>query len=112
ISNIEGGCYAKLIDLSEEKEPEIYRAVNRFGAIMENVVYDEKTRIPDFKNGSRTENTRGSYDLSHLDSVYDQNVQAQAPRSIVFLTADAFGAMPAVARLTPEQAQYHFLSGY
>lgn len=112
LSNLEGGCYAKLIDLTVEKEPEIYRAVNRFGSIAENVVMDHQSREIDFFNKSKTENSRGSYCLDALEEVYDQSQEAEAPSSIVFLMADAFGAMPAVARLNSEQAQYYFMSGY
>jgi phosphoenolpyruvate carboxykinase (ATP) len=112
LSNLEGGCYAKLIDLDSEKEPEIYRAVHQRGAIAENVVFDAETRQIDFKDVSITENTRGSYDIKALSNVFDQNKEADAPRTIVFLTADAFGALPAVAKLNPYQAQYHFISGY
>lgn len=112
ISNLEGGCYAKLIDLDPEKEPDIFHAVNRFGAIQENVVIEPETRRADFASRAKTENTRGSYPLTFLNRVFKQNVEASTAKSIVFLTADAFGAMPAVAKLTPTQAQYYFLSGY
>jgi phosphoenolpyruvate carboxykinase (ATP) len=112
ISNLEGGCYAKLIDLSSENEPEIYSAVNRNGAIMENINFYNGTREVNFKDTSLTENTRGSYPLHALGKVYAQNKEAEQPKNIVFLTADAFGALPAVARLNPFQAQYHFMSGY
>ncbi len=112
LSNLEGGCYAKLIDLDPSKEPEIYSAVNKFGSIMENVGFDSETRLVNFADKSRTENTRGSYPLSSLRKVFNQSKQAEAPKTIVFLTADAFGAMPAVARLNPWQAQYYFVSGY
>lgn len=112
LSNLEGGCYAKLIDLSPEKEPDIYRAVNRFGAIQENVVMDEETRTVNFADRTKAENTRGSYPLHLIDRVFDQTREAAAPKNIVFLTADAFGALPAVAKLDSWQAQYHFISGY
>ncbi|RME14389.1 MAG: phosphoenolpyruvate carboxykinase (ATP) [Bdellovibrio sp.] len=112
ISNLEGGCYAKLIRLSQKDEPEIYKAANRFGAILENVAFNPETREIDFFDDSITENTRASYPLEALDCVYDQTKEAEAPRSIVFLTADAFGALPAVAKLDSWQAQYHFISGY
>lgn len=112
ISNLEGGCYAKLIGLDPSKEPEIYKAANRFGSILENVVYDETTRQVDFMDASITENTRGSYSIEALEKVFDQNKEASPPKTIIFLTADAFGALPAVARLNPWQAQYHFVSGY
>jgi phosphoenolpyruvate carboxykinase (ATP) len=111
ISNLEGGCYAKLINLSAEHEPLIYKAVNQSGAIQENVVCDEKGAV-DFANGSKAENTRGSYPIGFLDNIFMQSREADHPHTIIFLTADAFGALPAIARLSPEQARYHFLSGY
>lgn len=112
LSNIEGGCYAKLIKLDPSKEPEIYRAANRFGSILENVEWDTETRTVDFDSDARTENTRGSYSLEALDNVFNQQNFGDHPKNIVFLVADAFGAMPAVARLNSDQAKYHFLSGY
>ncbi len=112
LSNLEGGCYAKLIDLDPEKEPEIYRAVGTQGAILENVGCSVNDGRIDFADRSKTENTRGSYDLGALESVYRQDHEAAPPKTIVFLTADAFGALPSVARLDSTQAQYHFLSGY
>lgn len=112
LSNLEGGCYAKLIDLKEENEPEIWKACNRFGSILENVGYNPETREVDFSDGSRTENTRGSYDIHALSNVFNQDRESDKPKTIVFLTADAFGALPAVARLDAFQAQYHFISGY
>lgn len=112
ISNLEGGCYAKLIDLDAEQEPRIFKAVTSPGAILENVAYDPRTGTVDFKDRSRTENTRGSYALEALEGVYRQDREASHPKTVVFLTADAFGALPAVARLDPWQAQYHFISGY
>ena len=112
LSNLEGGCYAKLIDLDASKEPDIFKAVNRFGSVLENVCFDEKTRQIDFCDGRLTENTRASYSMDALDKVFNQDVEAQPPRSIIFLTADAFGALPAVARLNEWQTQYHFISGY
>ncbi len=112
ISNLEGGCYAKLIDLDPEKEPDIYAAVSRAGAIQENVVVDAQTKMTDFSSRLKTENTRGSYPLSFLSRVYKQDGEAAPAKSIVFLMADAFGAMPAVAKLNPIQAQYFFLAGY
>lgn len=112
ISNLEGGCYAKLANLSAENEPEIFRAIHRNGAILENVFYDENSLEVDFSNISKTENTRGSYDLGALRNVYAQDREATAPETIIFLTADAFGALPAVARLDFWQAQFHFMSGY
>ncbi|MCB0422106.1 MAG: phosphoenolpyruvate carboxykinase (ATP) [Bdellovibrionales bacterium] len=112
LSNLEGGCYAKLINLDKDKEPDIYEAANRPGSIMENVFFDPVTKVVDFTDDRYTENTRASYSISALDKVFDQNIEAQAPTSIVFLTADAFGALPAVAKLNSMQAQYHFISGY
>lgn len=109
--NLEGGCYAKLIKLSQESEPEIFSAVNRWGAIQENVVLNE-SRVPNFDNDTKTENTRGSYPLGYLPNVFDTKRPAGHPTSIIFLTADAFGALPAVAKLNPDQAEYHFISGY
>lgn len=112
LSNLEGGCYAKLIDLTEKNEPDIYRAVNRFGSIMENVVFDRATRVPDFSSSALTENTRGSYPMKSLKRVFDQSREASEPNAIVFLTADAFGALPALARLDEWQMRYHFMSGF
>lgn len=112
ISNLEGGCYAKLIHLSQQDEPDIYKAIHQPGAIMENVFFDETTHSVDFHNDRITENTRGSYSIDKLDKVFNQSQEASIPKSMVFLTADAFGALPAVARLNQHQAQYHFLSGY
>lgn len=112
ISNLEGGCYAKLVNLSAEKEPDIWRAVNQFGAILENVIFDDETRQPNFDDIRRTENTRGSYKLGALDRVFDQKREADHPETIIFLTADAFGALPAVAHLDEWQMRYHFMSGF
>ncbi len=112
LSNLEGGCYAKLINLSERAEPQIYRASNKFGSILENVVEDEETRKIDFNDNSKTENTRGSYDIKSLENCFNQNAEAKVPETVIFLTADAFGALPAVAQLDAFQAQYHFISGY
>ncbi|MCB0376967.1 MAG: phosphoenolpyruvate carboxykinase (ATP) [Bdellovibrionales bacterium] len=112
LSNLEGGCYAKLINLSEKAEPEIFNAANSFGTILENVVVDEKSRQVDFTKDDKTENTRGSYDITILENCYNQNIEAAKPNTVVFLTADAFGALPAVAKLDSWQAQYHFISGY
>nr|WP_053218825.1 phosphoenolpyruvate carboxykinase (ATP) [Virgibacillus senegalensis] len=108
IFNIEGGCYAKCIGLSEEKEPQIFQAIQH-GAVLENVVCQEG--IPDYNNTDLTENTRAAYPLSHIDnSIFPS--QGPHPKSIVFLTADAFGVLPPISKLTKEQAMYHFLSGY
>ncbi|WEG14905.1 phosphoenolpyruvate carboxykinase (ATP) [Pullulanibacillus sp. KACC 23026] len=108
--NIEGGCYAKTIHLSKQKEPIIWNAI-RFGAVLENVALDEATRIPDYSDGSLTENTRAAYSLSHLENVFSHRL-APHPTTIIFLTADAFGVLPPISKLTKEQAIYHFLSGY
>lgn len=114
IFNFEGGCYAKVINLNPEHEPDIYRAI-RHGALLENVVFDEHTREVDFTDGSKTENTRVSYPLNYIEnSVYAQGKPATAghPKTIIFLTCDAYGILPPVSKLTPEQAMYHFISGY
>jgi phosphoenolpyruvate carboxykinase (ATP) len=110
ILNIEGGSYAKLIDLSREKEPLIWDAM-RFGAVMENIVLDPDTRQPRYEDGSLTENTRGAYPLNFIDGVVESG-QGGHPAAILFLTADAEGVLPPLSILTPEQAEYHFLSGY
>ncbi len=111
VFNFEGGCYAKTINLSKEKEPDIYRAIRR-DALLENVVYDEKTGEIDFDNDSKTENTRVSYPIHHIENIVKPFSRAGHARKVIFLTADAFGVLPPVAKLTPEQAQYHFLSGF
>jgi phosphoenolpyruvate carboxykinase (ATP) len=111
VFNFEGGCYAKTIRLSPEGEPEIYRATQMFGTILENVVLDEGTREIDFDDGSITENTRASYPIHYIPNAVLPG-RAGHPSNVVFLTADAFGVLPPIARLTPEQAMYHFLSGY
>ncbi|MCO5073088.1 MAG: phosphoenolpyruvate carboxykinase [Rhizobiaceae bacterium] len=110
IFNFEGGCYAKTIRLSAEAEPEIFGAANRFGTVLENVVLDE-AGVPDFDDGSRTENTRCAYPLDFIANA-SASGRAGHPGNIIMLTADAFGVMPPIARLTPAQAMYHFLSGY
>lgn len=110
IFNIEGGCYAKCIDLSAEKEPEIFQAI-RFGSVLENVVYDELSRVVQYKDDSITENTRCSYPIEYIPNAQIPCVGPH-PKNIVFLTCDAFGVMPPVSLLTPEQAMYHFISGY
>lgn len=114
IFNFEGGCYAKVIDLNPKYEPDIYNAI-KHGALLENVVYDEKTRKVDFSDGSKTENTRVSYPLDYIEnSVYAQGKRSMSghPEKIIFLTCDAYGVLPPVSKLTPEQAMYHFISGY
>jgi phosphoenolpyruvate carboxykinase (ATP) len=111
VYNFEGGCYAKTIRLSKEAEPEIWDASNRFGTVLENVIIDPSTRVPDFDDGRLTENTRAAYPLEFISNASKTGV-AGHPKNIVMLTADAFGVMPPIARLTPSQAMYHFLSGY
>jgi phosphoenolpyruvate carboxykinase (ATP) len=111
IFNIEGGCYAKVIRLSADGEPEIYETTRHFGTVLENVVCDPQSRRLDLDDESLTENTRSSYPLTQLSHV-DLGGQAGHPRHIVFLTCDAFGVLPPISRLTEEQAMYHFLSGY
>ncbi len=111
IFNFEGGCYAKTIRLSAEAEPEIYATTQRFGTVLENVVVDAATRRPDFDDGSKTENTRCAYPLDFIPNA-SATGQAGHPKNIVMLTCDAFGVLPPIAKLTPEEAMYHFLSGY
>jgi phosphoenolpyruvate carboxykinase (ATP) len=110
VFNLEGGCYAKTVKLSAEAEPEIFAATKRFGTVLENVVLDAD-HVPDFDDISLTENTRAAYPIHVLPAIARGSVGG-TPRTVVFLTADAFGVLPPVARLTPEQAVYHFLSGY
>ncbi|ARV62739.1 phosphoenolpyruvate carboxykinase (ATP) [Nostocales cyanobacterium HT-58-2] len=111
IFNFEGGCYAKLIRLSKEAEPEIYQTTERFGSILENVAIDPLTRCLDLNDASLTENTRGAYPIDYISNASPTGV-AGHPKNIIFLTADALGVLPPIARLTNEQAMYHFLSGY
>ncbi len=110
VFNIEGGCYAKTINLSAEKEPEIYNAI-RFGSVLENVAVDPQTRVCDYNDGSLTENTRVAYPIQYIENIVDPSV-AGHPKTIIFLTADAFGVLPPISKLTKEQAMYHFLSGF
>ncbi len=111
VFNFEGGCYAKCINLSKEQEPDIYNAIKR-DALLENVVYDEKTGEIDFANTTKTENTRVSYPLYHIANTVKPVSKGGHPKKIIFLTADAFGILPPVARLNRDQAMYYFLSGY
>ncbi|MBD2125571.1 phosphoenolpyruvate carboxykinase (ATP) [Microcoleus sp. ZQ-A2] len=108
--NFEGGCYAKTIRLSKENEPQIWEAI-RFGAMLENVVLDENTRVPDYDNGSLTENTRVAYPVEHIPDCVIPGIGGH-PKTVIFLTADAFGVLPPIAKLTHHQAIYHFMSGY
>lgn len=110
VFNIEGGCYAKAINLSAENEPDIFGAI-RFGTVLENVIYDEETRIVDYTATTITQNTRASYPIGFIDNVQKPCI-AGHPNHIIFLTCDAFGILPPVSLLSPEQASYHFISGY
>ncbi len=109
VFNFEGGCYAKVIDLSSEKEPEIYGAIKK-GAILENVIMDTQG-VVDFKDTSITQNTRVSYPIYHIENIQNPSI-GKNPKNIFFLTADAFGVLPPISKLTPSQAAYHFISGY
>jgi phosphoenolpyruvate carboxykinase (ATP) len=111
VFNFEGGCYAKVINLSPETEPDIYRTTQMFGTILENVVLDPATKRVKFEDQSITENTRASYPLDYIAN-HVPDGRAGHPKNVVFLTADAFGVLPPIAKLTPEQAMYYFLSGY
>lgn len=111
VFNFEGGNYAKVIRLSEEGEPLIFGASRRFGTILENVVLDSETREPNWDDGSITENTRSSYPLDFIEGAVPDG-RGGHPKNVMLLTADAFGVMPPIAKLTPDQAMYHFLSGY
>ena len=110
VFNFEGGCYAKTINLSEQAEPEIYRAIRR-NALLENVVVRADGSV-DYADGSKTENTRVSYPIEHIENIVQPVSKAGHAKRVIFLTADAFGVLPPVSRLTPEQTQYHFLSGF
>jgi phosphoenolpyruvate carboxykinase (ATP) len=111
VFNFEGGCYAKVFRLSKEDEPEIYECTRRFGTILENVTINPATHRVDLDDDNLTENTRASYPIKHLPDIIESGV-AGHPRNVIMLTADAFGVLPPIARLTPEQAMYHFISGY
>ncbi len=110
VFNFEGGCYAKCIDLTQEKEPQIWDAI-KFGAILENIVFEEGTTKVDFADKSKTENTRVSYPIDHIANVAVPSVGGH-PKNIFFLTCDAYGVLPPISKLTPGQAMYHFISGY
>jgi phosphoenolpyruvate carboxykinase (ATP) len=111
VFNFEGGCYAKVIRLSKSAEPEIWAASHRFGAVLENVVYDERSRLLDLESDAKTENTRSAYPIEFIPNVVPGSKGGHA-KTIVMLTADAFGVLPPIAKLSKEQAMYHFLSGY
>ena len=111
VFNFEGGCYAKMIRLSAEAEPEIFATTKRFGTVLENVVMDQVTRQLDLDDSSLAENSRGAYPIDFIPNASAENM-GPGPRNMIFLTADAYGVLPPIARLTPDQAMYHFLSGY
>ena len=111
VFNFEGGCYAKVIRLDPKGEPEIYQTTRRFGTILENVIFDSETRRVDLDDGTHTQNTRASYPITHIDNA-DPEGYGNHPQNVMFLTADAFGVLPPISKLTKEQAMYHFLSGY
>jgi len=111
VFNFEGGCYAKMIRLSAEAEPEIYSTTRRFGTVLENVTVDTITRHPDLDDDSLTENTRGAYPISHIPNTAADGT-GKHPKNVIFLTADAFGVLPPISKLTIDQAMFHFVSGY
>jgi phosphoenolpyruvate carboxykinase (ATP) len=111
VFNFEGGCYAKMIRLSAEAEPEIFATTKRFGTVLENVVIDPATREIDLDDDSLAENSRGSYPIEFIPNASAENM-GPVPKTIIMLTADAYGVLPPIAQLTPDQAMYHFLSGY
>ena len=111
VFNFEGGCYAKVIRLDPEGEPEIYATTRMFGTILENVIYDPDTRRVDLDDGTLTQNTRASYPITHIPNA-DPSGTGGHPKNVLFLTADAFGVLPPISRLSKTQAMYHFLSGY
>lgn len=111
VFNFEGGCYAKVIKLSPKQEPEIYAASRRFGTVLENVMFDENTRVVDFDSAQRAENTRSCYPINYIPNASASGVGG-VPQNIIMLTCDAYGVLPPISKLTTEQAMYHFLSGY
>lgn len=111
VFNFEGGCYAKMIRLSPEAEPEIFATTKRFGTVLENVVIDPVTRELDFDDNTLAENSRGAYPIEFIPNCSEKNL-GPVPANMIFLTADAYGVLPPIAKLTPDQAMYHFLSGY
>ena len=111
VFNFEGGCYAKVIRLSEEAEPEIFATTKRFGTVLENVVIDPETRLLDLDDASLAENSRASYPIDFIPNASADNM-GPVPHNVIMLTADAYGVLPPIARMTPDQAMYHFLSGY
>jgi phosphoenolpyruvate carboxykinase (ATP) len=110
IFNFEGGCYAKCINLTKENEPQIWNAI-RFGSVLENVVLDPRTHVPDYNDGSLTENTRCAYPINYIEGAVIPGIGTH-PKNVILLTADAFGVLPPISRLNPDQAMYHFISGY
>jgi len=110
IFNFEGGCYAKVIDLSEEKEPDIFRAIKK-GALLENIIFKDGTNEVDYEDSSKTENTRVSYPIDHINNIQEPSL-GENPRNVFFLTCDAYGVLPPISKLTPGQAAFHFISGY
>jgi len=110
VFNFEGGCYAKCIDLIEEREPEIFRAI-KFGSLVENVIHDEATRVPDYSDGTLTENTRVGYPVDYIPNAAIPGIGG-TPKTVIFLTADAYGVMPPISKLDEKQAQYYFVSGF
>lgn len=112
VFNIEGGCYAKVIRLSSEHEPQIYECTRKFGTVLENVVFDKASRRLDLDDDRNTENTRAAYPLEFIPNIIKDGYVGEHPKNIIFLTCDAQGVLPPIARLTPEEAMYHFISGY
>lgn len=110
VFNFEGGCYAKVIDLSKEKEPQIYNAI-KYGALLENIEFFPNTRTVDYENTNKTENTRAAYPIDHIENAVEPSI-GSVPKNIFFLTADAFGVLPPISKLDKGQAMYHFISGY